>query len=311
MSRLVAVTGASGFIGGCLVRRLLASGWRVRALSRSPSSPAAPGATLQWVRGSLEDRASLRRLVAGAAAVIHCAGAVRGLDAADFEPVNVQGVARLVEAALDCPAPPRLLALSSLAAREPALSPYAASKRHGEEVLAAANACLQWTALRPPAVYGPGDRELLPLFRLMAKGVAPILGPRTARFSLLYVEDLAGAALRWLGLEDCPRGVYELHDGRAGGYSWDEVVDIVATLRNRPVVRVPVPGWLLRAMALLSTAAARIGRYPPMLTLGKVHELRHPDWVCDDSPWRAVSGWTPTVAFPEGIRMTLAAAATD
>ncbi len=314
MSRLVALTGASGFIGSCLLRQLLAAGWRVRALSRSPQPPAAAnhGQALQWLSGSLEDRASLQQLVADAAAVVHCAGAVRGLRAADFEPVNVQGVARLVEAILECSAPPRLLALSSLAAREPSLSPYAASKRRGEEVLAAAGDHLQWTALRPPAVYGPGDRELLPLFQLMAKGVAPILGPRTARFSLLYVDDLAGAVLRWLELENCPGGVYELHDGRQRGYSWDEVVDEVVALRGRPVLRLPVPGWALRAMALLSTAAARIGGYPPMLTLGKVRELRHPDWVCDDRAWRLASGWTPTVAFPDGLRMTLAAvAATD
>lgn len=311
MSRLVAVTGASGFIGSCLLRRLLAAGWQVRALSRSSphASVADDGPALQWLSGSLEDRASLRHLVKDAVAIVHCAGMVRGRRAEDFEPVNVQGLAHLVEAVLECPEPPRLLALSSLAAREPALSHYAASKRHGEEVLAAAGAQLQWTALRPPAVYGPGDRELLPLFQLMAKGVAPIPGSRAARFSLLYVEDLAGAILRWLEMENCPNGVFELHDGRAGGYSWNEIVDVVAALRGGPVFRVPVPGCLLYAIALLNASAAHIGGYSPMMTPGKVRELRHSDWVCDDRAWRDVSGWTPTVSFPEGLRMTLAAAA--
>ena len=307
MSRLVAVTGASGFIGGCLLRRLLGAGWRVRALRRS--SPGGGGdERLEWLRGSLGDRASLAALVDGADAVIHCAGSVRGLGPADFEPANVRGVAALVEAILARSAPPPLLALSSLAARVPHLSAYAASKRRGEEILEAADQRLQWTALRPPAVYGPGDRELLPLFRLMTRGIAPILGPRHARFSLLYVEDLVEAMLDWLALADCPRGIYELHDGHPGGYTWDEVADTVAALRGAPVRRVSVPAFVLRGLALLSMGVARIAAYPPMLTLGKVRELRYPDWVCDDAAWRAASGWRPAVAFAEGLRRTLAAA---
>ncbi len=307
-SHTVALTGATGFIGHCVTRRLLDAGWTVCALTRSAppvTAPSPPG--LKWVRGSLEDRDALARLLEDACAVVHCAGAVRGRTAADFEPANVLGVARLAEAALARAAPPRLLALSSLAAREPGLSAYAASKRQGEVVLESLGARLSWTVLRPPAVYGPGDRELLPLFRLMAKGVAPILGPRQARFSLLYVEDLADAVLSWLTLEECPRGVYTLHDGHENGYSWDEVTATMRSLRGKGVLALPVPAWLLRAAAMGMTGWSRFAGVPPMLTLGKVRELRHPDWVCDNAAWQAVSGWVPRVEFDRGIRLTLAA----
>ncbi|HHH35458.1 MAG TPA: NAD(P)-dependent oxidoreductase [Gammaproteobacteria bacterium] len=305
MSRLVAITGATGFIGGRLLGRLRAEGWQVRALSRTPR-PSSTG--LQWIRGCLEDVPSLVHLLEGVEAVVHCAGAVRGAGPSDFDPVNVQGVANLVEAALSRPVPPRLLALSSLAAREPRLSAYAASKRRGETVLETAGARLSWTALRPPAVYGPGDRELLPLFRLMARGIAPLLGPREARFSLLYVDDLADALLCWLRLDACPRGIFELHDGRRGGYSWDEVADIAARVRGAPVRRLPVPGWLLWCLGGLGLAWGRLSGRPPMLTPGKVRELRHGDWVCDDGPWRAQTGWAPATDFSRGLRLTLDAA---
>jgi len=206
MTRTVAVTGATGFIGKALVNALPACGWSVRALSRSSSKlNDYKGLSIQWVDGSLENVGSLQRLLADVDAVIHCAGAVRGITPAQFDQVNETGVRRLVEIALAQKTPPRLIVLSSLAAREPSLSPYAASKRKGEEVLLAVRDELDWLALRPPAVYGPGDRELRPLFQLM--------GAREARFSLIYVDDLVQAIIRGLEMAPCPSGIFELDDG--------------------------------------------------------------------------------------------------
>ena len=95
-------------------------------------------------------------------AVVHCAGVVRGATRGDFESVNVSGVAALATISSEQQPPPRFLSLSSLAAREPSLSYYAASKREGERALAQTAGDMQWAVLRPPAVYGKGDKELLP-----------------------------------------------------------------------------------------------------------------------------------------------------
>jgi nucleoside-diphosphate-sugar epimerase len=148
--------------------------------------------------------ASLGRLVHGADAVIHCAGTVRGATKAHFNRVNVDGTARLVKLAIDHHPTPHFLLISSLAAREPHLSPYAASKRAGEAVLVKKSDKLFWTVFRPSAIYGPGDRELMPVFHWMKKGVAPILGSGNNRFSLLYVEDLAEAIVQWLDRKNNP-----------------------------------------------------------------------------------------------------------
>jgi nucleoside-diphosphate-sugar epimerase len=174
-SPIIALTGATGFIGGAVARRLLREGWEVRALYR-PSSRNDPVACagLSWIPGSLEDTEALARLVAGADALVHCAGVVRGAGRDVFDRINAEGVARIAARAAAAQVP-RFLLMSSLAAREPQLSPYAASKRAGEVALARTAGAMAWVVLRPPAVYGPGDRELRTLFRCIGHGLLPVL----------------------------------------------------------------------------------------------------------------------------------------
>jgi nucleoside-diphosphate-sugar epimerase len=154
-------------------------------------------------------------------------------------------------------------------------------------------------------VYGPGDREILPLFRWLARGIAPLLGSRDARFALLYVEDLAEAVVQWLDCPNHPGGPFELHDGTLGGYAWGELVDAAARVFERRVISVPVPVALLKIVAGLNLAAARVFGYAPILTMGKVRELRHPNWVCDNAGWSRETGWAPQVRLDEGLRRTL------
>ena len=306
MSRTIALTGATGFIGSAVARRLCTEGWQVRALVR-PSSDRARlyGTDVDWVAGRLEDVESLRRLMRGAHAVVHCAGAVRGASRAHFNRVNADGVSRLVHAATHGQAVPRFLLISSLAAREPHLSPYAASKRLGERALVEGAGEMSWAALRPAAVYGPGDRELLPLFRWMSRGIAPVLRVAHARFSLLYVEDLAEAMVKWLDNGGGRRQPFELHDGHPGGYTWSDVIETVARFYGRKPFQLQVPASLLQMLARVNVTAARVLGYAPMLTPGKVRELRHSNWVCDNGPLSHEIGWSPHISLEEGLRRTL------
>jgi nucleoside-diphosphate-sugar epimerase len=285
MPRTLALTGATGFIGTALRRQLVAAGWEVRALHRRRAPQPRYGnddINIRWVCGSLSDPDSLRRLLQGVAAVVHCAGAVRGGSAEQFNQVNVEGVARLVQAARELHPTPRFLLISSLAAREPALSFYAASKRGGEGIL-----------------------------RCMQHGVAPVLGSSAARFSLLYVEDLAEAIRHTLERPDWTPGPFEIHDGRPGGYSWEEVMTTVSRILRRPVRAVRVPLALLRAAAAGNLLLAQLCGTLPMLTPGKVRELTHLDWVCHDAPLREATGWTPRIRLEEGMRLTIDALRAD
>ncbi|UCD80958.1 MAG: NAD-dependent epimerase/dehydratase family protein [Desulfobacterales bacterium] len=305
-SDTIALTGATGFIGATLVQRLAASGRKIQALIRPASKHKRPlAAAVRWVEGDLEDMDSLHRLVKGADAVIHCAGTVRGATREQFNRVNADGLARLVNATKHQHPMPRFLLISSLAAREPHLSHYAASKRQGEKLLADKSNQLSWTIYRPCAVYGPGDREMLPILRWMTRGIAPMLGDGSGRFSLLYVKDLAEAVVQWLNCNCCQSGTYEVHDGHPGGYSWRDVIDTVGQLRAKYVLRLKIPLVLVRLAAAFNLFGARTFGYAPMLTPGKVRELCHPNWICDNTALSAATGWSPRISLVEGLQQTL------
>ena len=306
MTRTIALTGATGFIGSILVRRLINAGCEIRALVRPTSKPNRHiGSGLHWIEGNLDDLDSLRRLVQHADIIVHCAGAVRGNSQKQFNQINVEGVARLVHAAVEQHPLPRFLLISSLAAREPQLSPYAASKLQGEETLAAASGDMFWAALRPSAVYGPGDREVLPLIRWINRGIAPMLGSKDARFSLLYVEDLVEAVRCWVEQGGQSKGVFEIHDGHPQGYSMQDVIEVAGRLNPRRVLRLKVPLFFLKSVAVLNLAIAKVVGYNAMLSPGKVRELRHPNWACDNTQLSREIGWKPRVALEEGLRRTL------
>jgi len=296
--RSVALTGATGFIGSALRARLLAGGWRVRALAHR-RAPVQDGT--EWIQGSVQDETAVGELMDGVSAVIHCAGTVRGASAGTFERVNAEGTRVVVRAAALHRPWPRLLLLSSLAARAPELSWYARSKRRAEECLTGNADGVPWIILRPTAVYGPGDRELSGLFEAMQRGLLPVPGEREARVTLLHVHDLVEAVLRWLELPHPVRGIFELDDGTENGYGWQDIASIAEVALGRRVRRVPIPGPLLFSAAAVNLALARALRYSPMLTPGKVRELRHPDWRCRIAPYMEATGWRPRIGLAEAL----------
>jgi nucleoside-diphosphate-sugar epimerase len=304
MAGTLALTGATGFIGGTILRRALEAGWRVRALARRPQALAAHEA-LTPIAGDLENGPALDRLLDGADAMVHAAGLVAARRAEEFRRTNARATAQLTARAAKLAAPPRFLLLSSLAAREPHLSPYAASKCAAEAALRGVGPRLEWTVLRPPVVYGPGDRATLPLFRQFRRGL--LLRPAgDGRFSMLYVDDLADLALAWAGGPPAPGAIVEPDDGQPGGYGWAEVVAVASAAMNRRIRDVPLPPAVLRAAALAVEAACLATGRPAFLSRGKIAEALHPDWVCRGQVRGNVAGWRPKTGLDEGFRRTIA-----
>ena len=197
--------------------------------------------------------------------------------------------------------PPRLLLLSSIAAREPQLSWYSHSKREGEKLLEGLSTP-EWIILRPPAVYGPGDKEMLPIFQWMQRGIALVPGSPDARTSLIHVTDLVRAIIACLQSENAIGQTLTLCDGQQNGYSWREMADIAGEHWSRSVRLLHIPRWLLDGVAMLNSLMARITRKAPMLTPPKLRELRHEDWVVDNGAITAATGWTPQVGLREGLK---------
>ena len=299
--RSVAVTGLTGFIGRRLAPQLVAAGFAARAILRRPAVGMHPAIEPRIV--SLNDRDALQRALAGVTAVVHLAGAVRGRSAADFRTANVDAVANLCAASAGLRPAPRLLLVSSLAASQPQLSPYAASKRAGERVLRA-HPHLDWTIIRPPPVYGPGDKELTPLFKLMRRGLTLVPGNARQRLSFLHVDDLVAAVLCWLDNPGrCRQDRFSIDDGTPDGYDWPAIAAAVGTAAKATLV---LPAWILRLAAQGNLLLSGLFGYAPMLTPGKVRELLQDHWVGGDSGYGAATGWRPRHDLASGLRQTFA-----
>ncbi len=303
-NNIVALTGATGFIGRTLIRQLIQAGWQVRALYRPQVGRVpieAKGVT--WIAGDLNNADALKALVADVNAVIHCAGAVRGVTRDDFDQINEAGALHVAQAAACQATQPRFLLVSSLAARMPNLSHYAGSKWRGEVAIKNTAHPLRWTIFRPPAVYGPGDRELMPLFKSMANGFAPLPAGANGRFSMIHVEDLAAAMVHWLTQDTGYGETFELDDGHVGGYDWPSVLRIAKMVLRHggTIIRLPIPITLLKLVAWINFTAAKLLVYSPMLTPGKIREITHTDWLCDNSDITRITGWQPTCELAQGL----------
>jgi len=306
-SARVVLTGATGFIGRHLQRELLKSGHEVTVLVRPGSTNAhhvLPG--VQVCRLELNDPGLLADALRMADFAVYGAGAVRGRGPADFRSANVIGVANFAAAARQAMRYPRVVLLSSLAATRPALSDYAASKRAGEEALRGAHG-VDWVILRPPAVYGPGDRELRPLFAAIRRGIVLLVGPRGQRLALLHAADLARAVCAVIAhFDDCAGSCFELDDGHPLGYGWPEIVQQVRSGGRAWYIQ--LPRALLAIVARINLFVAACLHRLPMLSPGKVRELSEPSWLCNNQPFIAATGWSPRIALHDGVATMFAAA---
>lgn len=294
MARCAAVTGATGFIGRHTVAALRRRGWDVRALvRRHPADLLSPYHRLELVLGDIDDDAALERLVDGADAIIHLAGLVKALRPEEFYAVNEAGTERLLRAAARRNPGAALIHVSSLAAREPQLSPYCDSKRRAEAKVVALADQRPWTILRPPAVYGPGDLELLPLFKAAALGLVPYPAAPGATVSVIHGVDLAEAIAACLDRRGERHALIEIDDGAPGGYRWPDLLDALGKAAGRPVHGQRLPRCALAAIAWGNARLAGLDHKPRVLFPPKVAEIYFPDWVCRGDRLEVVADWRP------------------
>lgn len=293
-SRTLAVTGGTGFVGKHLLRIALSQGYDVRALTRGWKPPEDE---IAWIDGALDRPETLEKLCTGADAVIHIAGLISGSKVA-FEAVNVGGTAALIDAARKAGVR-RFIHISSLAAREPELSNYGWSKARSERLVAASG--LEWTIIRPPAVYGPGDRETLELFKMAKRGLIAL--PPKGHFSVIHVEDLCRLILTVVDEPDTVSETYEPDDGREKGWEHRHFARTLGRIYGKRAATVSMPKILMHGASRLDRLFRRSNA---KLTADRVSYYCHPDWVAGAERRPPPELWKPEVRTPTGLKETAA-----
>ena len=217
-------------------------------------------------------------------------------DRAAFHDCNALGTEAVVAAA-EAAGVQRFIHVSSLAAREPGLSDYGWSKAEAERSVAASG--LSWSMVRPPAIYGPGDLEMLELFRMARAGV--VLLPPAGRLSIIEASDLARLLLDLVPARDMGGRIFEADDNRPDGWDHREFAQLLAAAVGRRALALPVPAAVLR---LASRADTLIRRGRAKLTADRVRYFCHPDWVVRADARPPASLWTPAIDTAAGLKAT-------
>jgi nucleoside-diphosphate-sugar epimerase len=316
----ILVTGATGFLGSHIAEQLSQSGKKVRALVRETSNTRFLSTldNVEFVYGSVDERESCRRACEGVEGIIHSAGLVKAKSSDEFRRVNTEGTENLLRGAEQAGSVKRFVFVSSQAVAGPSdtagtpvrsgyegepVTAYGRSKLAAEKLLISAKKEVHSVILRPPAIYGPRDGEILIFFKAVKSGVLPLTNPLDAMYSMIYGPDCAKACISALSANVESGTTLFLDDGHPVTFK-EMIEQVEAALGTKAWLRLPLPKQLVKGAAALTEAYGKITNQAVMLTLDKCNELHATGWVCDGSEARAALGWEPTVRFREGVKIT-------
>lgn len=314
----VLVTGATGFIGSHLTETLVKAGYNVTCLVRETSN-------LRWIKhlavkltyGSLEDKESLRQAVSGKDLVFHSAALINAVKRSDFWRVNTEGTTNLLSACKEAaPSLRRFVFVSSQAAAGPSrkaqpvneedvcqpVSCYGLSKLEAEQIVKAHSKYFPYTIIRPSAVFGPRDPELLGYFKIFARGWTLQIGFRDRQFSVIFVDDLVRAIV---AAAENPRAAGQTYlIAYPEPYSWSLVGEKLQAALNRRARKLIVPVAMLYFLGSLGTLWAKIRQRPAVLNFDKAKEMAQPNWLCSTEKATKELGLQPSTPLNEALKTT-------
>lgn len=317
---LIALTGATGFLGSHIADVLLSRGYSVRAAVRPTSNHRwIEGKEIETVAVDLSDAESCTGFLEGSRGLIHCAGAVSAASEEQYRLANVLTTENLLACAQNVWAgqteSPAFVFISSMAAHGPAgldnpavesnspapITAYGRSKLAAEDAVQKTDWNFRRTILRPPSLYGPRDPEFLPLFKAANMGITARLGRSMTGLSLVDGRDAASAAVALLECSQAD-GTYFVDDGHIG-YDWTELAAVLSAVAGKKIRSIQVPLVLLKFAAAL--IGSRRSASSPILNADRIRDLETPGWVCDGSLLRQVTGWSPASNAAAGFADTM------
>ena len=285
----IALTGGTGFVGSHLVEALCAAGIKPRVLVRNPAEPRWIGdSPVDWIEGDLEDPGALRELAAGAGTVFHLAGVVRAGRETDFDEGNRCGTKNVVRALGEAAPNARLVDVSSLAAAGPSPDPlgigpeaepapisfYGRSKLAAELEVRSMEADGWWTIVRPPAIYGPRDTDVLEFFRMASRGIVALPGGERW-LTVAWVGDVVRSIVA-AAVGD-PGRIYHLGDSEP--MRLDELIAALCGAGGVEARVLRVPPAVVSGAGAVGSVLQRLGWRRLALTADKTRELLACHWT--------------------------------
>jgi nucleoside-diphosphate-sugar epimerase len=321
MAEKILVTGSTGFIGARMLDYLAKEGEIIRVFLRSESVSGFVPEGVDVVRGSFSDPEALALAVRGVDRIVHLAGLTKAVDEAGYDAGNVTPVQNLLEAVrAHNPTLKRFLFVSSLTAAGPAsegihgvsesdlpqpVSAYGRSKLRAETLCLEYSADIPITIVRPPAVYGPGDRDVLQVFQMLSKGVLVTAGNAARqRFSMIYVDDLVSGIMMAARSHHAVGSIYYITSLRS--YSWAEIITAAQpVLGFKNLHKLSLPKQFVFLVGFVIGAAGLLSGKPPLINRDKANELVQDYWVCSSEKAWNDFGFTEGTSVAEGVAKTI------
>jgi len=324
--KTILITGATGFVGRHLVKRAFKDNYRIIVSARKSSK-------IKWLEEFkipvinlslsnpetlIEELKGLELIFQKIDVIIHNAGLTQGLNGSSYNDINYILTKNLIDAVqVAFTNKPKFLFTSSLASLGPGNSEslekinenqtpnpvtlYGKSKLKAEQYLQK-QTDIKWCIIRPTAVYGPYEKNLLTLIKAVKKGFEIYIGSKKQMLSFIYVEDLADIMIN-LCETDFSNKTFNLSDGDI--YSTQELNQILKKIFKKKTISIVLPLGLVKIIALLMESIGKITKKATIINRDKLNELVALNWTCDISGIEKEIGFKPKYKLEQGMSKTI------
>ncbi len=315
------VTGATGFIGSHTADMLLEKGFDVHCTIRKTSN-------LRWLKdkpfklheASFSEIESLKKAAEGADYIFHVAGATFARNFEDFLRSNRDGTKNLLEAAKQtAPDLKRFLFISSQTVAGPSqslekpkvetdacfpITSYGKSKKAAEDEVLKYKDIMPVTIVRPPAVIGPRDTAIFPLFKAVKGGLATLIGIKPKYLSLIHSHDVARGAIE-AALSDNTKGkIYFLSSEKF--YTWDEIMDMIKnSVGRKKVFKLKIPHFIVLSAGGMTEFLGKLSTKPPIFNYEKAQDFIQQYWTCSVEAAKNDFGYRQMMPMEQAIEDTV------